>query len=211
MKSSIAFCIASALATGLWMTGGSTAHAEPTLYVESVVGPPVKGPIKFDETQGIEVNIYANKEVQNVTGICMSLVPKPMTPDAPIDVGVLLPCIEYFNFDGPGSIMKFRFYFPEDTPENAFYELDLIPEPIWQGKFKIVNGYATVRNKPFLKGDLVDDGAGRVSDAIRSLRLTVGLEAPTPYERAAGDYNRDGQLTLADTVLILRRWVFGPV
>jgi hypothetical protein len=141
----------------------------------------------------------------------MFLVPRPITPHAPTNIGFTTTCADYFDFDGPGSLMQLRLYFPENTPEDALYELEPQPESIWQGKFKIVNGYATVRSKPFYKGDLIDTGAGEVKDALRSLHLSVGLETPTPYDRAAGDFNRDGQLTLADTVLILRRWVLGPV
>lgn len=64
-------------------------------------------------------------------------------------------------------------------------------------------------------GDLTGNGTVEVADALRSLRIAVGLVAPTPQESDAGDVSPlvngkpapDGAITVSDALLILRKAV----
>ncbi|MBW3625640.1 MAG: dockerin type I repeat-containing protein [Armatimonadetes bacterium] len=208
------------------------ARSEPTLFVESVIAPPGISKRTYEYPPRYSIQIFANAEVRDVFDTCgLNLTFRPLTPGAPEYPYSYGNCPERITpFNGPGVLEYFRYDVLRNAPEGAVYELELIFIPGTEPKnsrgevipMKIVNGLLTVRNAPFLRGDLNDNGALEVRDVVLSLRWAVGLEpTATPpsteadlsavaYARASGDANRDGQLTIADSVLILKAVVGLP-
>lgn len=56
-------------------------------------------------------------------------------------------------------------------------------------------------------GDLDGDGQTTISDAIKVLRVSVGLETISTSALAHGDMDGDGELTIKDALMLLRRSV----
>jgi hypothetical protein len=191
------------------------------LYVGSAVAPPGEMGTRNSPTPA-SVSFSINSDVTGVYDACaMTFKFVPVTPNAPEISQSYGFCPDLsFPIDGPAGIGRVRFDVPSTVPEGAVYQLQLYPVPQGlSGKngetlpVHIVPGVLLVRQKPMLLGDLDDSGAIGVKDAILSLRIAVGLEGGSspsdpeqlaPYLRAAGDANRDGQLSVADTIQVLR-------
>jgi len=53
-------------------------------------------------------------------------------------------------------------------------------------------------------GDIDLDGDATVSDAIKILRIVVGLDSPSALERFLADADGDGAINVGDAVTVLR-------
>ena len=204
-----------------WVTGAS-ANGEPVLYVSSTVAPlGIKATKRTPETS-IHVFVFANEDVKGIYDAClMSVNLKPLTagsPEFPYTYGF---CMERGGpVNGPTSLGTVRIPIPENIPEGSLYQIELTPVPHglrdknWNAiPTAIRNGFLIVRKKPLLPGDLDDNGTIQVKDALISLRVALNLSPDphasagnevTPYVWSSGDRDHDGQLTLSDTISILR-------
>jgi hypothetical protein len=197
-------------ALALLLAGGVT-HAAPTFYIQSAVANP--------DQRFASISVSANAEAQIRDFGTMIFQATPASEGAPNafqSPGGVLFEVWREPFAGPGVIGDMHLPLPDtEIPDNSVYRLsivfqngphdasgDLVPAQVREG-------WLIMRRKPFLTGDLSDNGKVDIQDVGLSLRLTVGLVSPSPYDSAAGDLNGDGRLTLADTVSLLRRVVGG--
>jgi len=54
-------------------------------------------------------------------------------------------------------------------------------------------------------GDLDGDGSVTIADAIKVLRISVGMDASTTEAKSHGDMDGDGKLTIRDVIFLLRK------
>lgn len=66
---------------------------------------------------------------------------------------------------------------------------------------------STTVSKARSMGDVLGDGSVAVTDALLTLKSVVGIQPLTPEQRLWADMNHDGQINIADAILILAKAV----
>jgi hypothetical protein len=109
------------------------------------------------------------------------------------------------NVNGPGTIAQLNFHVSQSAQPGASYPISLqitaanaLADQISLGtqSGSIFIGCATA--------DVNGDGLVNILDAAKTLRIAVGLDAPTPLQLSEGDVNLDGKINILDAAKILR-------
>ena len=105
------------------------------------------------------------------------------------------------------------FKISEDARVGSVYSVKLMTDNLSLSNssgetisYQYLDGYVSLSKKPPLDGDLNGDGKVTVSDAILLARIVAedSTLTVTPVMMEAADYDRDGYITVEDTVKLLR-------
>ena len=109
---------------------------------------------------------------------------------------------------GSGALIEIEFTVSEDATISTETTVELAAAELYDEDGKSIsinleNGVAKIQN--VIKGDVNNDGKVRPNDALIALQIVAALIEPNDHQKWAADMDGDGNITVKDALLILRK------
>jgi hypothetical protein len=119
------------------------------------------------------------------------------------------------NVSGPGTLMVANLHLSHEHLAGTTFHLELkdLLLSINGEDFSAATEDSLISVNIRSRGDVADqgtdvgDGVINVQDAIDLLRILIGLMTETPSQHTAADVNCDGEITISDVVVLLKKAV----